>query len=52
MSYELLRQVADSWGLVMMGVLFVAFIGWTFRKGAASDHAEAAHMIFRDDDHD
>jgi cytochrome c oxidase cbb3-type subunit 4 len=52
MNYEALRHLADSWGLVMMGVMFVAFIGWTFRKGAADRHADAAHMIFGDDDHD
>lgn len=52
MSYDALRHLADSWGLVMMGVLFTVFVGWTFRKGAADRHADAANMIFKDDDHD
>lgn len=49
-SYDAIRHLADSWGLVFMGVLFCTFIGWTFRKGAGPRHHEAATMIFRDDD--
>ncbi len=51
MSYDALRHLADSWGLVMMVVLFTIFIGWTFRKGAATHHDSAASMIFREDEH-
>lgn len=46
--YETLRHFADSWGLVFMAVLFLTFVGWTFRKGARERHREAAHMIFED----
>lgn len=46
--YDTLRHFADSWGLVFMGVLFLIFIGWTFRKGASARHRDAAHMIFED----
>jgi len=49
--YDTLRHFADSWGLVFMGVLFLAFVGWTFRKGADARHRDAAHMIFEDRDH-
>ncbi|OYU15054.1 MAG: CcoQ/FixQ family Cbb3-type cytochrome c oxidase assembly chaperone [Alphaproteobacteria bacterium PA4] len=49
MSYDELRHLADSWGLVMMGVLFVIFIGWTFRPGAPARMQEAATMIFDDE---
>jgi len=55
MSYEALRQIADSWGLVLMGVLFLTFIGWTFRKGSRARHQDAANMIFEvtfDEDQD
>ena len=47
-QYDTLRHFADSWGLVFMSVLFVTFVGWTFRKGASARHRDAAHMIFED----
>ncbi len=51
MSYDELRHLADSYGLIMMGVLFVLFIGWTFRPGAGRAHAHASNMIFEEEDH-
>jgi cytochrome c oxidase cbb3-type subunit IV len=50
MSYDALRHFADSWGLLMMTLMFVSFIGWTFRKGASADHERASRMIFKDDE--
>lgn len=50
MSYETLRQFADSWGLVAMTLLFIGLVGWTFRRGARPHHDRAAHMIFEDED--
>lgn len=49
MSYDALRHLADSWGLVFLAVIFVTCIGWTFRKGAAAHHDRAARMIFDED---
>lgn len=51
MSYDAMRHFADSWGLVIMAAMFVAFTAWTFRKGASIHHENAANMIFKDDDH-
>jgi cytochrome c oxidase cbb3-type subunit IV len=51
MTYNELRHFADSWGLVMMGVLYLSFVGWTFRKGASMRNEDAANMIFKDDEH-
>ena len=51
MTYNDLRHFADSWGLVMMGILFLVLIAWPFRKGAATRNRDAATIIFRDDDH-
>lgn len=51
MSYDGFRHFADSWGLVFMGLLFVSFVGWTFRKGASAHHRNAAAIIFKDEDH-
>ncbi len=50
MSYDQIRHLADSWGLVFMTLLFVSFIGWTFRQGAENCHEDAANSIFRDED--
>jgi len=51
MSYEALRHFADSYGLLAMLVVWLAFAGWAFRPGARERNRAAAHMIFRDDDH-
>jgi cytochrome c oxidase cbb3-type subunit 4 len=48
LSYNDLRHLADSWGLLMMVVLFSTFVGWTFRPGAKRRLNEAATMIFKD----
>jgi cytochrome c oxidase cbb3-type subunit 4 len=45
-EYEALRQLADSWGLILTGLTFVTLVGWTFRRHAGRDHARAATMIF------
>ncbi|MDE2595418.1 MAG: cbb3-type cytochrome c oxidase subunit 3 [Sphingomonadales bacterium] len=50
-TYESLRHLADSWGLMAMAVVFVAFAAWPFRPGAREDNDTAANMIFKDDDH-
>ncbi|WP_313669808.1 cbb3-type cytochrome c oxidase subunit 3 [Sandarakinorhabdus sp.] len=50
--YELLRQFADSWALLGMCLLFLGFVGWTFRPGARRHHDEAAKLIFRSDSDD
>lgn len=50
MTYDQIRHLADSWGLVFMALLFIGLNGWTFRKGAGARHRDAATMIFREDD--
>jgi cytochrome c oxidase cbb3-type subunit 4 len=52
MTYDQFRYLADSWGLVLMCVLFLVLVGWTFRKGSARRLDEAANMIFNDDSRD
>ena len=52
MSYDTMRQFADSYGLIFLGILFIGLIGWTFRRGARRDHARAANMIFEQDERD
>ena len=49
-TYDLLRHLADSWGLVAMGVVFLALCAWPFRPGARETNDAAAQMIFRPDE--
>lgn len=49
-TYETLRQLADSWGLVAMVVTFAACALWPFRPGAKSRNHDAAMSIFKEDD--
>ena len=51
MSYEALRQFADSYGLAAMAFFWLAFVGWAFRPGARRRSRRAATMIFEDSDH-
>ena len=50
MSYDALRHLADSWGLVVMGAVFLILIGWNFRPGARPHHDHASTMIFENED--
>jgi cytochrome c oxidase cbb3-type subunit IV len=49
-TYEWLRGVVDSWGLLATFILFLALVAWPFRPGARKANDEAARMIFKDDD--
>ena len=48
-TYEALRQFADSWALLIMLLVFVAFVLWPFRPGARDHNDAAANVIFKDD---
>jgi cytochrome c oxidase cbb3-type subunit 4 len=50
MSYDAMREFADSWGLVLMGVAFLAFVGWTFLGPVSAGHRHAATSIFERED--
>lgn len=47
-TYETLRHFADSWALIMMFGIFLAFCLWPFRPGAGERNRDAATLIFRD----
>ncbi len=49
MSYETLRQLADSWGLVYLTVIFVAVVAFVFRPGAAKKYDDAARIPLKED---
>ena len=48
-TYELLRQIADSWGLLAMAVVFVTLAAWPWRPGSRHRNREAANLIFKDE---
>lgn len=49
-AYETLRHFADSYGLVVMAVIFVALCAWPFRPGSRRHVQRAAMSIFKDDE--
>jgi len=51
MSYDALRHLADSWGLVAMGVAYLVLVGWAFLPRNRARNRDAANMIFKDADH-
>jgi len=48
-TYEALRHIADSWGLLAMVIAFVILVAWPFRPGARDHNRDAANVIFKDD---
>jgi len=51
-GYHWLREMADSWGLVAMGVLWAAFIAYAFLPRNRGRNRHAAEMIFQEDSND
>lgn len=49
-TYETLRHLADSWGLVAMGLVFLVLVAWPFRPSARIRNQSAATTIFEDDE--
>lgn len=49
-TYEALRHFADSWGLLVMFVVFAGLIAWPFRPSARNRNRDAAELIFKEDD--
>ena len=50
MDYETLRQLADSWGLVYLMVVFISVILFNFRPGSKKRAEELAKIPFREDE--
>ncbi|SDZ57698.1 cytochrome c oxidase cbb3-type subunit 4 [Jannaschia faecimaris] len=46
--YSLLREIADSWGLLALFTFFVGAAVYIFRPGASALHDEAAQLAFND----
>jgi cytochrome c oxidase cbb3-type subunit 4 len=50
MTYDELRHFADSWGLLLMTVVFAAAVLWTLRPGARGRYREQAEIPFKHSD--
>ena len=48
-TYSFLRELADSWFLLAMTLMFLGICVWAFRPGSRPAHDDAANSIFRND---
>ena len=48
-TYSFLRELADSWVLLMMTAFFIGTVLWAFRPGSREVHEETANIPFRND---
>ena len=46
-TYSFLRGLADSWGLLLLVLIFLGVIVFVFRPGARKAQKDAAESIFR-----
>lgn len=49
-TYSLLREIADSWGLLTLTLIFLGVIAFAFRPGSAALHRDIANIPFRNED--
>jgi cytochrome c oxidase cbb3-type subunit IV len=50
MDYQSLRTFADSWGLLVMFLIFVGVIAFVFRPGSKKEADEIARIPLKEDD--
>ena len=50
MSYDALRQFADSWGLLFLTLVFLCVLLWVLRPGARRNYRDQAEIPFKHDD--
>ena len=48
-EYTILRELADSWGLVLMFLFFAGAVVWALRPNAQQVHDDAASIPFKED---
>ncbi|KGJ04960.1 cytochrome c oxidase cbb3-type subunit 4 [Paracoccus halophilus] len=48
--YSFLRELADSWVLVLLVLFFLGTVLFAYRPGSRQLHDDAAKSIFRHDD--
>ncbi|SFJ57826.1 cbb3-type cytochrome c oxidase subunit 3 [Jannaschia pohangensis] len=47
-TYSFLRELADSWALLVLTLIFLGVIAWAFRPGSRPLHDDAAAVPFRE----
>ena len=48
-QYSILREFADSWGLLLLMIAFVFVVLYTFRRSSRELHRDSANIPFRHD---
>lgn len=51
-TYDVMRHMADSWGLLAMFVFFVAMVLFVFRRGSRAHYEEAAQIPLKNSSED
>jgi cytochrome c oxidase cbb3-type subunit 4 len=49
MTYDALRQFADSWGLLILFVIFLLIVVFVFRPGSAKLYRRMSRLPLEDD---
>lgn len=49
-DYTMMRQFADSWGLLGMLLFFIAAVALAYRPTAKKNHDDAASIPFKEND--
>ena len=49
-TYSVLREVAGSWGLLLLAAFFIGAVFWAFRPGSRATHKDTANIPFRHED--
>ncbi|WP_192249418.1 cbb3-type cytochrome oxidase subunit 3 [Mesorhizobium silamurunense] len=49
MDYNLMREFADSWGLLAMALFFIGCVAFAFRPGGRTHADQAAQIPLKDD---
>jgi len=49
-TYSVMRQFADSWGMLFLFGVFVFVVFWAFRPGSRKVHDDIANIPFRNED--
>jgi cytochrome c oxidase cbb3-type subunit 4 len=47
MDYHILREIADSWVLLVLFLFFIGVFFWAFRPGSRPVHDDAGQVPFR-----
>ena len=48
-TYSFLRELADSWVLLLMTLFYLGAILWAFRPGSRKTHEDIANIPFRNE---